>query len=451
MSVNDHWWKSFREEKFKHDCVEIELVRNGVKPLTYRGPGEVWQDDDGVLSFKCFAQSEARDAVSSILNQAALEVGKLIPDEAYYSIKVTTFDTMILTAENVWIGLNCNLATGHAIASGKLRSLRHVSPDKRALKSHSMRLLFLKQQRQDWRPFYDAVIRVDEIGCTLKFEMLRESDVLVEIIGDAAFVPNFETRVIEALRYVLGKVVHLSLIETRTNGETDTTLMSPVREVSTRFPAPLSSHKHADDVHRMFVRYLVFVNSNTSSEFVHPCSMWLRNACDASAGSTEAEVIVLGVTVEGLANLLPFERAPLDQALVDVRDALLKLIGELAPVERVRKRIEGLLGQLNNVRATDRLQPLVDSGHLASSCLDAWKELRNKAVHPSSSKLEGLDNEQLQALIDLIHRVYVCMYQITFALIGYQGAYSNYAAKRFPVESYPLTAASEVAAEGSSA
>ncbi|WOH75727.1 hypothetical protein RX330_11925 [Bradyrhizobium sp. NDS-1] len=155
-------------------------------------------------------------------------------------------------------------------------------------------------------------------------------------------------------------------------------------------------------------------------------------------------MIVLGVTVEGLANLLPLEkRAPLDQALIDLRDAVLKLVEELAPADRVKKRIQGLLGQLNNVRATDRLQPLVDNGHLAVSCLDAWKELRNKAVHPNSSKLEGLDHEQLQALIDLINRVCVCMYQITFALIGYQGAYSNYAAKRFPVEAYPLAVLSE--------
>lgn len=103
--------------------------------------------------------------------------------------------------------------------------------------------------------------------------MLRESDVLVEIIHDTALAPNFDTRVVEALRYVLAKVVHLSLVEIRTNGEVDTTLMSPIPEVATRFPAPLSSHKHPDDVHRLFVRYLIFVHSNTSSEFVHPCSM----------------------------------------------------------------------------------------------------------------------------------------------------------------------------------
>ncbi|WP_166308707.1 hypothetical protein [Bradyrhizobium sp. 2S1] len=420
--------------------MEIELVRNGSDPLTYRGPGELWQDDDGVLSFKCFARSDGRVAIDSILDQAALEVGKLFPDEAYYSIKLTTFDNTILSAENVWIEPKYNLVTGHAIVSGKLPWLQHVYSKKRTSKAVPMRLLFLRQQRRDWRLFYGADIQLDSLGCSLKFTMLRDSDVLIEVIGDTAMPPNFETRVVEALRYVLAKVIHLSLIEISTVEGVDTTLMYPIHGTETRLLAPLSADKHSSDVHLLFARYLGFVLSNTSSEFVHPCSMYLRNACDASAGSTEAEVIVLSVAVEGLANLLPFEKMQTaDQATIDVRDAMLKLLAELDPVDHVRNRIEGLLSQLNNVRAADRLQPLVRDGLLDPACLGAWKQLRHKTVHPNKSKLEGLDRDQMQALIDLVHRVYVCMYQITFALIGYRGAYSNYAAKRFPVGAYPLT------------
>lgn len=89
---------------------------------------------------------------------------------SYHHCRLTTFDTTILSAEHVWVQLKYNVVTGHVIASGKLRWLRHVFPDKRTLKTNSMRLLFLKQQRQEWLPFYDAVIRVDELGCMLKFE-----------------------------------------------------------------------------------------------------------------------------------------------------------------------------------------------------------------------------------------------------------------------------------------
>jgi hypothetical protein len=40
--------------------------------------------------------------------------------------------------------------------------------------------------------------------------------------------------------------------------------------------------------------------------------------------------------------------------------------------------------------------------------------------------------------LDDLHKVYVCLYQITFALIGYEGRFSNYAADEFPIETYPL-------------
>jgi len=166
--------------------------------------------------------------------------------------------------------------------------------------------------------------------------------------------------------------------------------------------------------------------------------MYLRNACEASANSLEAEAIGLCVAVEGIANLLPFDKGNSeDEIVANVRQEILKRLEELGVNSNLKERIQGLLGQLNTVRAIDRLQVLVHSERLDARSLDAWKKLRNKGVHPTRSTLEELDDEEMQKMIDRIHQVYVCMYQITFTLIGYEGPFSNYGSKRFREETYP--------------
>src|SRR5258708_38506286 len=82
MKQIDGWWRPFREAKFRHDCVNIELTKNDSNAVTYQGPGEVWQNEDGYLSFKCICQDKQGTAIKYILHDTALEVGKLIPDSA---------------------------------------------------------------------------------------------------------------------------------------------------------------------------------------------------------------------------------------------------------------------------------------------------------------------------------------------------------------------------------
>jgi len=139
----------------------------------------------------------------------------------------------------------------------------------------------------------------------------RGSDALVEIISRNKLAANFEVRVVEALRYVLAMVLHVSVIEHSAGSTVETTLISPVRASETHLLPPLmaSSSNDRPNVRRLFERYLTFVHSQISSEFVHPCSSHLRMACEASANAIEAEAIGLCVAVEGIAKLVPYDRS----------------------------------------------------------------------------------------------------------------------------------------------
>jgi hypothetical protein len=266
------------------------------------------------------------------------------------------------------------------------------------------------------------------------------SDVLVEVTSANKFTTNFEVRVLEALRYVLARVVQVSVIERYADGVVETELISPVRAFETRLLPPLYARSSNDraNLRRLFERYLTFVlHSQASSEFVHPCSVHLRNACEASANAIEAEAIGLCVAVEGLANLVPYERSKVDdEAFVYVQRVIKKWLTRKYNT-RIRDRVTSILGQLMNDPIPKRLRSLTDTGQLDLTCVKAWGRLRNSSVHPAASKLEGLDDCRAQEFLDEIHRVYVCMYQITFALIGYEGTFSNYASDGFKIEEYP--------------
>jgi hypothetical protein len=114
-------------------------------------------------------------AIRDVLNHSALEVGKLIPDTAYHSVQLVGFDNERWKAENVWLQITSNVVRGDAIVKGKIRTLNHVRPLRSISSNDKLRMLFLAQQPDDWRPLIGAEIRCDDAGCTIKISMEYES------------------------------------------------------------------------------------------------------------------------------------------------------------------------------------------------------------------------------------------------------------------------------------
>jgi len=150
-------------------------------------------------------------------------------------------------------------------------------------------------------------------------------------------------------------------------------------------------------------------------------------------------VIGLCVAVEGIAKLVPYTRSRVDdEVIATIQQVVTRWLDKRRFKEKIKNRAKGLLSQLQNVRVQDRLQSLINSGHLDDAAVTTWNTLRNKGVHSLKAKLEGNDDRDIQEELDHIHQVYVCMYQITFSLIGYEGTFSNYASTGFRIETYPI-------------
>jgi hypothetical protein len=430
-------WEDFREGRLRLDCACIQLIQNGTK-LAFEGPGEVWQDHDGVIQFKCFAQGSP-DALQAMLRRlGASHPGLLIPREHYFAIRIKTFGGEQWKCSDVNVWFNSSFVTNQVVATGKLLAMTREEHVDRM--GNSLRLLFRNQEFALWKSLTNAKIHCKKIGCTIDITV-DGSAILIKVSSETPLAPNFEVRVVEALRYVLAKVIHVAIVQREGEGLCETSLISSARTTESGLLPPLMANSEIEfaNLRRLVECYLTFVHSETQAEFVHPCSAHVRNACESSANAMEAEAVGLCVAVEGLAKLLPYCRNTTSDKVIEwVQKTVRRWLKRRAVDEGIQNRVNGLLSQLMSARVKDRVQPLIETGYLDPTAFATWEKLRNKRVHNSSYKLEEVDEFEVQAFMDRIHQVYTCMYQITFALIGYEGAFTNYAARHFPVQEYPM-------------
>ncbi len=117
--MNSIRWQPFREAKFRQDCSSIELTKNGSDEVTYQGPGELWQEDDRTLVFKCCCHDETGSAIGDIFREtAALQPGKLLPRGAFYSFHVVTADGEEWSTEDISLNRGYSTITGQLVVSG---------------------------------------------------------------------------------------------------------------------------------------------------------------------------------------------------------------------------------------------------------------------------------------------------------------------------------------------
>jgi hypothetical protein len=148
MSSTQLRWQDFREGRFRLNCASIKFTKNGSTEAFHEGAGEVWQEDDGTLAFKCFSRDETPATVDAILEEAARPIGRLIPSDAYYLMEIVAFDGTQWRAENVSPVCNQSLITGRVIIIGNLRTLAQRGGERRPSDPFSIHMLLRGSDRR---------------------------------------------------------------------------------------------------------------------------------------------------------------------------------------------------------------------------------------------------------------------------------------------------------------
>jgi hypothetical protein len=201
-------------------------------------------------------------------------------------------------------------------------------------------------------------------------------------------------------------------------------------------------------VWRLFGKYLEYVSTENETQRWHKCSGYPHNASEASANSMDAETIGLCVAVEKISGLVNYVEPDADRRQ---RLAVQRLVRRWLKCKRwsntrVGQRAAGLLDSLIKPRLKDRLEALVQSGHVDPTHIRIWSKLRNPSVHAGVSI--GENTAARQKWLNDIGAVTVLMYHLTFYLIGYAESYTDYSQHNWPSAPYPLPALASAAQSG---
>jgi hypothetical protein len=441
MPARHFGWEDFRHNRLELDCKIIDIVPNDPAQTSYTGSGRIYQDADGGLLLKCYSESTMGAGVGDTLNRLSrAKAGKLLPRGDLFTVRALSFQGLVWKCNEVSISPVHFAPTSSDIVTARLPKLTTTRTHSGGTGSF-LRFLFTHQRADDWSGLTgEWEIGAPYTGYRLRVLELNNREILVALSTPGSFPAGLEVRVLEAIRYVLGRPLHVSLLEQGAVARLETTLYPPGRNVRTIPWPPLETKgtPQGPDLVRLFERYLTFASTHPVEEQVHPCSMQLAHAHEASASFTEAWAVGLCVAFEGIANLVPFTPSEeTDSVVAQIQKVAGRLLKRHNIEEVLQNRVIGLLSQLSQTRVLDRLRSLVEAGYIREEEVRTWTKLRNARVHTAKFGADDLSDYRVQQMFDAIFSVYTTLNKITFHLIGYEGHYIDYSSEGFPIRRYP--------------
>jgi len=447
--------EKLRTSSWSVDCVEMQLTPGSdARSGTHAGPGYFRQEADGTIAYKVYPPPPASFDPRSISSRPGV-AGRILGAERFHRLEARDKTGIVWqAARTLPIPESCLLGgKPFEIVSGTAYELTFTRSFVKQ-EIHCLTLVFFTDERVPGNASTEvATLRPD--GSSSKkttldtavfstvfgdFSIYNNSGALVvEVVSKNEFPPHFETRIVEALGLVLAKPLAWNVIE-RYENATEIVRVRGRREViDAKLPPPIATGKidfSGGGIWLLFDKYLAMICSKTEEDF-HCCSRHLFAVLEASAGVISARGLALGVAAEGIAKELhPLAGAPMEgiaEVIQPLTDHCLDWAGmpkgELG--ESLRRRLPGMIGQLNNVSTKDKLRALVDDKVIYPAHIRAWSDLRNTLAHGVAA-----GGEDIQELVDLCDRVTVLMYHLIFRAVGYEGNYKDYSVHGWPKKYY---------------
>jgi hypothetical protein len=439
---------AFRHGAFELDCKRMVLTRRKDSGERFEGQGYIRQSPDGALIFKTYVLQHNAKPFNGLTAGFGVKAGQLHSDEMFYDLDATGLDGTRWTATRIQPACHWDVSDMSVLVKGKIQSaIAHLdTPQPR----HYLRLHFFEEYQVPLRCYSETerhgnrlfiLDRAEFETCGLKFEVRKREgtgETIFEVTSESAFPVAIELRIQEALQYITAKpAIWRARVESE-DKEVRLELASPWREsIRTQLGPPIKpiSIHFLERGWDLFGKYLAYVVENTKGTYWNPVAYHLHNACEATANSVDARAVGVSVAVAAVAGLISVgdDKAKADRVAL-FQERMRKLLAKQTDFADLAPRMEGKIKAMGDKRPEDTLYDLADTGHVEKDYIKAWRNLRNRHVHPKLKDLKKPD----QKLLDHIHRAEVLLRQLTFYLIGYVGPFTDYGVEGFPEKQYPL-------------
>lgn len=440
--------EDFADLKFRIECSEMVLTRAGGTPLVVSGPGEIWQDDDGLLQFKIFTAPEGYRGLAAYMRRPRT-IGQAIPDEDFFTLEAHVHTGARWSSQRILPASRGGALEG--LAHGYLRELNRAEEIPSSREHDYVVLRFKKKLEFPCNHGTETIIRVGgqdrRRSNTLNAAFIHDADYRFEIVHEhehtamslqlppSQLTSATPSRIREALQFVLGRQLALMVVETSAGGVHTTRLISPSADRGRgEMPPPLRFHRFDEGGHvwRIFTTYFRHIHSNTEAGW-HPISRHVGRALEATAASLDTEILALAVAVEGLMGECFPTLAPVAPAFLTELDAVQAALRGVELTDQTRRRIEGSLNAMRSPRNTDSLRNFIVNNHLALGLYDSWTRLRHTSAHGG-----GTGGRDIETILQLRHEVLHLLYSIVLAAIGYTGPRTDYSLPGCPMRIWPV-------------
>lgn len=448
---------NFYADSLVIDCVEITLTqKNTESPKTYSAPGSIHFSLQSGGKLRIVVDASASTFQNSLaeIMSLQLEPGVLVPDHHYY--KLTALCVSGYVWENPEVKANLEYHDGSIVIDAGFDHLEIKSeiesPDRyiNYFFSDDLKIPF-SQIRRVTESEGDRDISIKNIPYKTEGKIPNLEIVFEQL--DAAKFPNVvklyakpddpsqlsqlhARRLLDSTRFCTATLFYPTASIIRDSNTTTYRVSKHRKPNKGPIGAPIPVGKTAD-----FFRLM-------SCHYTYGCTIALDKEATSIIGQLNNLYTLNGVNLDTVALIacVACEALAKNSALKTIGPISQETILEIAKVAEAIKKCEAdkviierassAIGGMKSSRAQDKFYALEKSGAITMDEISAWKELRNPAAHGS---LE-FKPEKFQEELDKIFRVIQLIYKLTFLVIDYQGKFTDYGNRGWPVATYDAPA-----------
>lgn len=439
---------SFLRGKLEINCPKIELTPT--VPSTSRtilqGSGAIALSDEGQFALMVYFPQTF--ALEEVFEHLEWEAGKVIPEDACYTVTAYDISGHVWKADNLIPDRNSG--PNGSIITGRLLELKKQDDLTTATSKTRINYYF---NRMIQVPFNTLIKEQEEVGatarkikssirlarftsCNIEFEVEEvEGHTSLRAVCEADdYQTVFISRIFEAFTFITASCASWSALEICHRGTCETRIRAVDTNISSSRilpPIKLQRVQVSNDVWDAFDCYLKHVLLN-QQDYLHPISIEISSVIESGKASLDIQALTLAVSIEAL---LREEMADThkdhENLKEDIAEAKRLINGSTKISADFKTRVPGLLGSMMNPRAKDILASLGSRGVIDEALIKIYGSLRNKSAHGGKGSGSGFQN-----YYNRISAVLVLFYQLVFLVIDYQGEYVDYSSYGYPVKRF---------------
>lgn len=419
-------------KKFEIDCFDIEANSEVYEegPL-FKGPGTIFGEKNGFISFRLHNQLEIRKEVFEILSKSKLSetIGKdkLVQISAkdylgrsWSGSWAIPFEEFSLTYQSIIRGnfhqLTCRLEKQFDDGKKNVGELIFGELFELPLTKMVEETIVRGDEHISSKRWYDSH-EINFKGSTIAISENRDSKRTHIIYGNTEkfSFPLMEIWIAESLTLILSKIVNPRLVIRHFEKDALVFLRYTNKDNRSAMPRPLAGVlMKKEELWNIFIAYLEYCSQFKDFD-INPITKIFSQVVIASTGTTQAFMLSLSLCVENLVKQLENQ---LDVKVIDEDsyDALLNKIISWDGKKEFKDRAIGLISMIKNKSTSACLNKLIEQKIIGPEHKRIWSKVRPYLAH--GGILDYSESEEIWGKQNILIAM---VYRLIYRIINYKG------------------------------